>query len=67
MGGQILNCMEAAPSRSATGHSRYGSTTHKQVYIYGGLDTRPTESVRNFGFCRGMGGWLLFSCQFLVA
>jgi NADPH2:quinone reductase len=60
LAGQILTCMEAALNRTATEYSRYGSTTHKQVYIYGGLDTRPTEIVRNFGFSWGMGGWLLF-------
>ena len=60
LAGQILSCMEAALSRSATEYSRYGSTTHKQVYIYGGLDTGPTEFARNFGFSWGMGGWLLF-------
>ena len=32
----------------------------KQVYIYGGLDTRPTEIVRNFGMIWAVGGWLLF-------
>lgn len=60
LAGNILTCMEAALSRTATEYSRYGSTTHKQVYIYGGLDTGPTEFVRNFGFSWGMGGWLLF-------
>jgi NADPH2:quinone reductase len=43
-----------------TAYSRYGSTTLKQVYIYGGLDTGPTEFNRNFGFAWSMGGWLLF-------
>ncbi len=60
LAGQILGCMEAALNRSATEYSRYGSTTHKQVYLYGGLDTRPTSFVRNFGMSWGMGGWLLF-------
>jgi len=60
LAGQILSCMEAALNRTATEYSRYGSTTHKQVYIYGGLETGPTEFVRNFGFSWGMGGWLLF-------
>jgi len=60
LAGQILSCMEAALSRTATEYSRYGSTTHKQVYIYGGLDTGPTEFNRNFGMAWGMGGWLLF-------
>jgi NADPH2:quinone reductase len=60
LGGQILGCMEAALSRAATEYSRYGSMTHKQVYLYGGLDTGPTTFVRNFGMSWGMGGWLLF-------
>ena len=60
LGGQILGCMEAALNKTAKEYSRYGSTTHKQVYLYGGLDTRPTEFVRNFGMAWGMGGWLLF-------
>ena len=60
LAGQILGCMEAALGRTATEYSRYGSTTHKQMYLYGGLDTGPTEFVRNFGFSWGMGGWLLF-------
>jgi NADPH2:quinone reductase len=60
LAGQILGCMEAALNRTATEYSRYGSTTHKQVYVYGGLDTGPTTFVRNFGMSWGMGGWLLF-------
>ena len=60
LAGQILTCMEAALNRTAKEYSRYGSTTHKQVYIYGGLDTRPSEFNRNFGMSWGMGGWLLF-------
>lgn len=60
LAGQILSAMEAALSRTATEYSRYGSATHKQVYIYGGLDTGPTEIVRNFGMTWGVGGWLLF-------
>src|SRR4029078_2521889 len=34
----ILGCMEAAANQSATTYSRYGSSVHKQVYIYGRLD-----------------------------
>ncbi len=56
---QILSCMEAAANQTASGYSRYGSTTHKQVYIYGGLDTGPTELTRSFGMAWGVGGWLL--------
>jgi NADPH2:quinone reductase len=61
LAGHILSCMEAALSRGAKEYSRYGSTTHKQVYLYGGLDTGPTEFNRNFGMAWGMGGWLLFA------
>ena len=57
--GQILACMEAAANASAAEYSRYGSSVHKQVYIYGGLDRSPTELVRNFGMAWGIGGWLL--------
>ena len=60
LAGQILGCMEAALNRNAAEYSRYGSTTHKQVYVYGGLDTSPTELQRNFGMAWGIGGWLLF-------
>jgi NADPH2:quinone reductase len=60
LAGQILTCMEAALNRTATEYSRYGSSTHKQVYLYGSLDTGPTEFNRNFGMAWGIGGWLLF-------
>jgi hypothetical protein len=56
---KILTAMEAAANASAQGYSRYGSTVHKQVYIYGGLDPSPTMLTRNFGFAWGIGGWLL--------
>jgi len=59
LAGQILWCMESAANRTAKEYSRYGSTTHKQVYIYGGLDRGPTELNRNFGMAWGIGGWLL--------
>jgi NADPH:quinone reductase-like Zn-dependent oxidoreductase len=57
--GQILTCMEAAINKTAKVYSRYGSSVHKQVYIYGGLDLRPTELNRAFGMAWGVGGWLL--------
>lgn len=57
---QILAAMEAALARSAAEYSRYGTTTLKQVYLYGGLDTSPTEIVRSFGMAWAVGGWLLF-------
>jgi NADPH:quinone reductase len=59
LAGQILAAMEAAALRNAGEYSRYGSTVHKQVYIYGGLDRGPTVLNRNFGMAWGLGGWLL--------
>ena len=59
LAGQILGCMEAAANLTAKEYSRYGSSTHKQVYIYGGLDRGPTEINRNFGMAWSVGGWLL--------
>lgn len=60
LAGQILQCMESAINRSAKEYSRYGSAVHKQVYLYGHLDPRPTEIQRTFGMAWGVGGWLLF-------
>jgi NADPH:quinone reductase-like Zn-dependent oxidoreductase len=60
LAGQILTCMETAINKTAKVYSRYGSSVHKQVYIYGGLDLRPTELNRSFGMAWGIGGWLLF-------
>jgi NADPH:quinone reductase-like Zn-dependent oxidoreductase len=59
LAGQILTAMEAAINKTAKVYSRYGSSVHKQVYIYGGLDLRPTELNRGFGMAWGVGGWLL--------
>jgi NADPH2:quinone reductase len=56
---QILNGMEQAANATAAAYSRYGSSVHKQVYIYGALDTGPTTLTRNFGMAWGIGGWLL--------
>ncbi len=58
LAGQILGAMESALSRGAA-FNRYGSDTHKQVYIYGGLERTPTTLDRNFGMAWGIGGWLL--------
>jgi NADPH2:quinone reductase len=58
---QILSGMETAIGQKTAGYSRYGSTVHKQVYIYGGLETGPTIFNRSFGMAYGIGGWLVFS------
>src|ERR1700716_1727251 len=59
LAGQILTGMEIAAKKTAKDYSRYGSSVHKQVYIYGSLDPRPTELNRAFGMAWGGGGWLL--------
>jgi NADPH:quinone reductase-like Zn-dependent oxidoreductase len=60
LAGQILTGMEVAANKTAKVYSRYGSSVHKQVYIYGMLDPGPTELNRAFGMAWGVGGWLLF-------
>src|ERR1700738_4971269 len=60
LAGQILASMETAANKSAKVYSRYGSSVHKQVYIYGSLDPGPVILERSFGMAWGVGGWLLF-------
>jgi NADPH:quinone reductase-like Zn-dependent oxidoreductase len=60
MASQILSAMESAANRTAGAYSRYGSSTFKQVYIYGGLDMHsPTALSRSYGMAWSVGGWLL--------
>lgn len=60
LAGRILSAMEAAIGRNAREYSRYGSSVHKQVYLYGNLDRSATVIERDFGMAWGVGGWLLF-------
>ena len=55
----ILTAMEGAAARTPGAYSIYGSIKHKQVYLYGGLDTSPTKLTRGYGMAWGVGGWLL--------
>lgn len=55
----ILSAMEAAAARTPSEYSIYGSIKHKQVYLYGGLETSPTKLTRGYGMAWGVGGWLL--------
>ena len=55
----ILTAMEAVAAKREGEYSRYGSSAFKQVYIYGSLDTGPTELTRGFGLSWAVGGWLL--------
>ncbi|MFJ2991271.1 zinc-binding dehydrogenase [Pandoraea sp. NPDC087047] len=57
--GTILSSMEKALGRTAKEYKRYGSSVHKQIYIYGVLDPRPIELPR-VGMAWGVGGWLVF-------
>ena len=56
---QILTAMEAAALKTQKANGPYGSTQYKQVYLYGGLNTAPTELTRGFGMSWGIGGYLL--------
>jgi len=54
----ILAAMESC-AEPAAHWTPYGSTTHKQVYIYGSLDMGPTMIQRSFGLRWSVGGFLL--------
>ena len=59
LAGQILTAMEIAQNSKPGAYSRYGSAVHKQVYIYGRLDIRPTEIGSGVGMAWGASGFLL--------
>lgn len=59
MADRILTAMERAQAKRGAEFSVYGSTAHKQVYIYGRLDTGPTTLTAGYGMYWGVGGWLL--------
>ena len=59
LGSQILTAMEIAASKSMATYSRYGSSTPKQLYIYGTLDTSPTTLARSYGMSWSVGGFLI--------
>jgi NADPH:quinone reductase len=58
LAGDILTAMERAQP-SLPSYTPYGTTMHKQVYIYGSLDFSPTVIDRKFGVAWGVGGYLL--------
>lgn len=59
MASYILTAMEQAAAKRGAEFSVYGSTVHKQVYIYGRLDTGETILGGGLGLYWGVGGWLL--------
>jgi len=56
--GDILSAMERAQPPLAS-YTPYGTTVHKQVYIYGSLDFSPTVIDRKFGLSWSASGYLL--------
>ena len=56
---RILAAMESVLARKSVGYSLYGTSTPKQLYIYGALDTSPTILRRNYGARWSVAGWLL--------
>ena len=59
LGARILDAMERVASRAMTTFSHYGSSTFKQLYIYGSLDRSPTQLARTFGLSWAAGGYLV--------
>ena len=61
LSGRILWCMEIALRANMKEFSPYGSTQHKQVYIYGALNQSGISlpNNRSFGMYWAIGGWLL--------
>ncbi|MDX2088673.1 MAG: zinc-binding dehydrogenase, partial [Kofleriaceae bacterium] len=61
LGATILDAMERVAARSMKFYSHYGSSTLKQLYIYGGLDRSPTQIARSFGLTWNVGGYLVMN------
>ncbi|POS06300.1 zinc-binding dehydrogenase [Burkholderia gladioli] len=59
MAERLLTAMGVVTTRRMTRYDRYGSSTHRQVYLYGTLDPSPTILTRRSGLAWGVGGWLL--------
>ena len=57
--GDLLMAMERALIQKGEPATGYGTSVHKQVYVYGGLDTGPIVIDRRFGFSWSVAGWLL--------
>jgi NADPH2:quinone reductase len=56
---ELLMAMETALIANGEPATGYGTSVHKQVYIYGALDVGPIVLHRRFGFSWGVSGWLL--------
>ncbi|MBW8852731.1 MAG: hypothetical protein JF600_18365, partial [Xanthomonadales bacterium] len=60
LAGTILAAMGKANDRRSTGYSRFGSTTRRQVYLYGRLSRAPTEIGADVGVAWTVGYWLVW-------
>ena len=56
---RVMSCMERAAQRSAEVRGPYGTAVHKQLYVYGRLDTSQLNLALNVGFSFSLGGWLM--------
>jgi NADPH:quinone reductase-like Zn-dependent oxidoreductase len=63
LGGRILDTMERVAARSMKTFSHYGSSTLKQLYIYGSLDRSPTTLARTFGLTWSVSGYLVMNAM----
>jgi NADPH:quinone reductase-like Zn-dependent oxidoreductase len=61
IGTQILDAMERVAIRSMQTFSHYGSSTLKQLYVYGSLDRSPMTLYRTFGLSWSIGGYLVMN------
>lgn len=61
MADKMLSAMERALAKNMAFYDHYGSSTYKQVYVYGGLQQSVTTLMRQYGFYWGYGAWLLFN------
>ena len=59
LAGRIITGMEIAQQKKMTEYSRYGSSVHKQVYVYGRLDLSAVSVPPSVGMAWGVGGFLL--------
>jgi NADPH:quinone reductase-like Zn-dependent oxidoreductase len=57
--GELLMATETALIANGAPATGYGTSVHKQVYIYGALDVGPIVINRRFGFTWSVSGWLL--------
>lgn len=56
---ELLMAMETALIANGAPATGYGTSVHKQVHVYGGLDDGPIVIDRRFGFSWSVSGWLL--------